>query len=83
VRLGGEDAFGGRVSPEECIIYDGNTVKIIGSKIDGRKELDYLGRMGFFAYHSQLSSSSLPQKWAASKSGSRLLRVSWARGGAS
>jgi hypothetical protein len=55
VRLGGEDAFGGRVSTEECIIYDGNTVKIIGSKIDSRKELDYLGRMGFFAYHFSFS----------------------------
>jgi hypothetical protein len=57
VRLGGEDAFGGRVSPKECIIYDGNTVKIIGSKIDGRKELDYLGRMCFFAYHFSFSFS--------------------------
>jgi hypothetical protein len=51
VRLGGEQCSGGRVSTGKGIIYQGNTIRTIGSTTDCRKELGYLGHMGFFAYH--------------------------------
>jgi hypothetical protein len=53
VRLGGE--FAGRVSTGKDIIYRGNTTRTIGSTIDSRKELGYLGHMGFSAYHFSFS----------------------------
>jgi hypothetical protein len=55
VRLGGEQWFGGRVSTDKGIIYQGNTTRTIGSTIDGCKELGYLGHMGFSAYHFSFS----------------------------
>jgi hypothetical protein len=38
------------VSTGKGITYQGNTIRTIRSMIDGRKELGYLGHMGFSAY---------------------------------
>jgi hypothetical protein len=47
--------WGAMVSTGKGIIYQGNTIRTIGSTIDGRKELGYLGHMGFSAYHFSFS----------------------------
>jgi hypothetical protein len=46
----GEEGDGVRVRVGCSVIYQGNTMRTIGSTIDGCKSLGYLANMGFSVY---------------------------------